>query len=941
MVLVVKEISVKIKYKSNKKGMKNITNKDLQRMKELMGNKKPINESVSTSAVELVKKSPNGKVYGIVRENRKYFIKESNNGTDFDFIGGVANKTKNQHHSYEEAVRQLNLMFEDFNRSYNIQNGTNILESDNIQEKKFVIRTKKKSTPAPAPAEDEADGFDFGGGEDKGGDDSFDFGGDSEDKSGDDFDFGDEGDSGDTEEGGDDFNFGGDTEETDSDEGDEDLDMEGGDEEDTIKSIQKMTGKLGQKIRDTEDLSSDIMKWVAKSVLSALDLDQMDNEDKKDIIRTIKKKKDDEEGSDEEFDFMSNNQDPNEYEKDEYDDYNPDFRSNKSNPEMVNWFDLSDKQKSEVINQNVGISFPSNKPYDDEENEMDGFPGMETDWMSEDNNEIVGDENEPIYDKKQLLFDDMDDDYYGSFDGKDWYDRNDSKYGMDKSQDLEWDEETFNSFEDLRNSPYGKDKSNKWSVAHPKGEGWFNSYKNKFGPMKVRKKRPINYDETTKIFNSLDTDFMSKPRMNPQPAPSRPSTQPGPDVKPGRPDTDKPNPSKKPFTAPPFIKPGDDPNIKAKKKKLVGNQYKLDLNDNGYLDPEDFRMLGNKKRTDYMDDFEETSKRLSDIKLALGISDEETCPSCKGRGNDAPIGFGRMSKPCITCAGKGTISRNEVNDEVDEPYTDEQDFTPDSMYSEPSSTLPNNIKGRYSYREKTPTFRLGENSKKSFIREDHLNNEMVNSEQEQAYEDIESMARENGLELEYSDESSDGTVYLSLMRDNEVVGNVMINSMGDIEFDDSVDSYSNYNEILPINNNPRMRPQPAPSRPSTQPGPDVKPGRPDTDKPNPSKKPFTAPPFIKPGDDPNIKAEYEDYGSNESMDYMGEPNGEPERPSTIKPSINRPSPINLPKPGNNHRDELKKPERPSTIKPSNNRESPINLPKPGNNHRDELKKPRF
>ena len=37
-----------------------------------------------------------------------------------------------------------------------------------------------------------------------------------------------------------------------------------------------MTGKLGQKIRDTEDLSSDIMKWVAKSVLSALDLDQMD-----------------------------------------------------------------------------------------------------------------------------------------------------------------------------------------------------------------------------------------------------------------------------------------------------------------------------------------------------------------------------------------------------------------------------------------------------------------------------------------------------------------------------------------------------------------------------------------------------------------------------------------------------------------------------------------
>jgi hypothetical protein len=543
---------------------------------------------------------------------------------------------------------------------------------------------------------------------------------------------------------------------------------------------------------------------------------------------------------------------------------------------------INDKQKSEIINKNI----------------------------DEDNDEIGGDEDGPIYDEKrdgELLLDDdnedgcsycgdnrnpeviedyMNDEYYGSFDGKDWYDRNDSKYGMDKSQDLEWDEETFNSFEDLRNSPYGKDKSNKWPVAHPKGEGWFNSYKNKFGPMKVRKKRPINYDETTKIFNSLDTDFMSKPRMRPQPAPSRPSTQPGPDVKPGRPDTDKPNPGKKPFTAPPFIKPGDDPNPKAKKKKLVGNQYKLDMNDNGYLDADDFKMLRSKKRTnntDYMDDpdFEATKRRLGNIKSSLGISDDdnETCPACKGMGNETAIGFGRMSKPCITCAGKGTIPRNEVNDEVDEPYTDEQDFTPDSMYGEPSSTLPNNIKGRYSYKEKMPTFRLGENSKKRFIREDHLNNEMVSYEQEQAYEDIESMARENGLELEYSDESSDGTVYLSLIRDNEVVGNVMINSMGDIEFDDSVDSYSNYNEILPMNNNPRMRPQPAPSRPSTQPGPDVKPGRPDTDKPNPSKRPFTAPPFIEPGDDPNPKAEDEGYGSNESMDYMDEPKAQT-RPNT-------------------------------------------------------------
>ena len=54
--------------------MKNITKKDLQRMKELMGNKTPINENKNNSSVELIKKSPNGKYYGIVRETKKYYI---------------------------------------------------------------------------------------------------------------------------------------------------------------------------------------------------------------------------------------------------------------------------------------------------------------------------------------------------------------------------------------------------------------------------------------------------------------------------------------------------------------------------------------------------------------------------------------------------------------------------------------------------------------------------------------------------------------------------------------------------------------------------------------------------------------------------------------------------------------------------------------------------
>ena len=51
--------------------MKNITNKDLQRMISLMGNKKPITENKIHSSLELIKKSPNGKYYGVVRETKK------------------------------------------------------------------------------------------------------------------------------------------------------------------------------------------------------------------------------------------------------------------------------------------------------------------------------------------------------------------------------------------------------------------------------------------------------------------------------------------------------------------------------------------------------------------------------------------------------------------------------------------------------------------------------------------------------------------------------------------------------------------------------------------------------------------------------------------------------------------------------------------------------
>jgi len=269
----------------------------LQRMLQLADIKPVIKESkITLSNFELVKESVNGKTYAIVRENNKYHIKEAQtkNGlteSDFNYVGGVMNKMKKSFHSYSDATKHLNLMFEEINNHHDVD-VINILESDQLlNEKKFVLKLdkKKKSKPAPPAEEPVADE----GGEEE---EEFDFGGEEE---------------GDTE-GEEDFDFGaeeeGDTEETDveefGDEGDEDLELD--DSDDEIKDIQSTTGKLGQQLRDVEDISSDMQKWVAKSVLSALDLDTMDSEDKKDIIKTIKKKEEEpteEEGGDEEFGF--------------------------------------------------------------------------------------------------------------------------------------------------------------------------------------------------------------------------------------------------------------------------------------------------------------------------------------------------------------------------------------------------------------------------------------------------------------------------------------------------------------------------------------------------------------------------------------------------------------------------------------------------------------
>ena len=288
----------------------------LNRMLDLMGKMNTLNESKSYSELELIKKGPNGVVYGIIRENHDYFIKTSNKTSgrflaeDFSYIGGLQNKYDERYKSYAEAIKHLNMKFDMLNESYGIEKNTNIFESDGVAfgggvgfgfvmeeeddedqnegEKEIIsdadadLEEQKKvlkvdAPKAEEPVEDEVED-----------ETEVDMGGDIAD-----VEFDEEGDE-ETEEGGDEF-------------GDEGMEDEEGD--DNTKKIQKYTGKIGQMLRDMDEADSDLEKYVINSIISAMHLDEMDDEDKEDIIAKLEGEEDEEgmddfdmEGGDEEVD---------------------------------------------------------------------------------------------------------------------------------------------------------------------------------------------------------------------------------------------------------------------------------------------------------------------------------------------------------------------------------------------------------------------------------------------------------------------------------------------------------------------------------------------------------------------------------------------------------------------------------------------------------------
>ena len=112
----------------------------ISRMHELMNSMKETT-TIKNPEVPKHKKAVNGKTYGVVKENSYYVIKE-HNGENYEYIGGLKNKTDYRYNSYSEALKQMNFMFGSLNEAYDSRTSINLFSED---EKKYYNK-KTRST---------------------------------------------------------------------------------------------------------------------------------------------------------------------------------------------------------------------------------------------------------------------------------------------------------------------------------------------------------------------------------------------------------------------------------------------------------------------------------------------------------------------------------------------------------------------------------------------------------------------------------------------------------------------------------------------------------------------------------------------------------------------------------------------------------------------------
>jgi len=227
-------------------------------------NEKPQEEINVNETVSFTKTLSDGYVYGVVKEKNGYILKKGLNESSLDYVDHLQNRK--YYNSYSQALKKLNLVAGEINRLTENEREVSLFG----EEKKFVLKGPKSSAPAPSepPADLSTPPADLSA-------PPADLSAPASEVSTPPSDMGTEpmGDMG-TEPMG--------------DMGTEPMGDEG--EEVTFKTIQKLTGKLGQKLRtfgQENEMNSEDVKYVVNSVLSALDLTVLDDADLESIIGKI------------------------------------------------------------------------------------------------------------------------------------------------------------------------------------------------------------------------------------------------------------------------------------------------------------------------------------------------------------------------------------------------------------------------------------------------------------------------------------------------------------------------------------------------------------------------------------------------------------------------------------------------------------------------------
>jgi hypothetical protein len=351
-----------------------------------------------------------GNYYGIVKEKSGYIVKKGINESEFDYIEPM--KNRKYHKSFSQAMKKINLLAGELNRVHEHVENISLIG----EQKKFVLKTPKSEEPSPEePAIDDEMDLDMG-------DDELDL------------------DMGDDEL---DLDMGDDESDSDSDMSGDELDLDMGDDEsegsgiDGIKIIQKLTGKLAQKLRTMDQkqgLGSSDIKYVLNSIISAIDLIKLNEEDREDIL--------------------------SKFESDDIIDYGVD-----------------DEAELDI---EAGDDLDFDLDIEDEES-IDGEIGEHFFYYDGDIDDIPN-EDEFLGQRRG--------------DNEEWLTQDDIPYTGEF--DFDYDEDEFDDYD-----AFTKRVPNQKWFQGSKGKDMFDTYREKYGPLKYRRRRKTGWDTREKSIDEI------------------------------------------------------------------------------------------------------------------------------------------------------------------------------------------------------------------------------------------------------------------------------------------------------------------------------------------------------------------------------------------------------------------------------------------------------